>query len=160
MNVSQLIPWNRNREGSLARREGDPFFSLQREVNRLFDDMWRDFDMPLMRGGRTLAWPAVEMVEGDKDVMLTVEVPGLSEKDLDVQFVGNAVVIRGERRMERDDGKRMSERYYGRFERRIPLDVEIDADQAKGEVRNGVLTITLPKMPQEQPRTIPVANAA
>lgn len=161
MNISQLIPWNRNRSGALVRRESDPFFSLQRDVNRLFDDMWRDFDAPFARqGAMAHGWPAVDLVETDKQLTLAVEVPGMSEKDIEVQFVDNSIVVSGERRVEHEDGKRMSERYYGRFERRIPLNVEIDPDQAKGEVRNGVLTITLPKTAQSQARNIPVSRAA
>ena len=161
MNITQLIPWNRNRSGALVRRESDPFFSLQRNVNQLFDEMWREFDGPFARhGAMAHGWPAVDLVETDRELTVAVEVPGMSEKDVEVQFVDNSIVVSGERRAEREDGRRMSERYYGRFERRIPLAVEVDPDQAKGEVRNGVLTITLPKTAQSQPKSIPVSRAA
>ena len=159
MSVSELIPWNRNR-GALARRETrDPFLTLHREVNRLFDDMWRGFDAfdapSMMATGSS--WPAVDLEENDKNLVLSVELPGMSEKDVDVSFVDQSIVLRGERKAEHTDAeRRTSERYYGRFERRIPLDVDIEADKAKAEFRNGILTVTLPKSPQAQVKAIPI----
>jgi HSP20 family protein len=165
MTIGKLIPWNRNRSTALAPRLArDPILSLQRQVNRLFDELWSDFDMPALATGVGFGteWPAVDLNETDKELVLTIEVPGMEEKDVEVQYVDGALVLRGERRGERGDGQRFSERYYGRFERRIPLDVEIDADKAKATLKNGVLTVTLPKTPQAQAEVhrIPVAKAA
>ncbi len=171
MSVTQLIPWNlgnRNRDrSSLARSTSrDPLFALQRDVNRLFDEMWSGFDLPFLRDGRTdNGWPTVELVEHDKDFVLTVEMPGMKEKDVDVQFVDGTLILRGERKEERDDVKnnhRYSERFYGRFERRIPLGVDINHDEAKAVLSNGVLTVTLPKAAQVETDSyrIPVSAAA
>lgn len=167
MSVSQLIPWNRNRNALTRSSVRDPIFSLQREVNRLFDDMWNGFDLPMFHNGATMAstWPTVDLIERDKELVLKVEVPGMEEKDIDVQFADQTVILRGERREERDEkkeGQLFSERYYGRFERRIPLGVEIEADKAKAVLRNGVLTITLPKSAQAEAEVhrIPVSKAA
>ncbi|PWK88540.1 Hsp20/alpha crystallin family protein [Fulvimonas soli] len=169
MSISQLIPWNRERSSSalMPRETRDPFLALHREVNRLFDDLWRQFDMPMGRldAGIGAGWPQVQLDEGDKEFVLTAELPGMSEKDVEVLFADHAVILRGERRAEREDknrNQRLSERYYGRFERRIPLDVEIEPDKAKAEFRNGVLSVTLPKTPQAQTETvrIPIARAA
>jgi HSP20 family protein len=167
MSVTQLIPWNRN-HNSLARTGNrDPFFALQREVNRLFDDMWSGFDAPLFQGGalESNGWPTIDLVEHDKEVVLTVELPGMEEKDVDVQFSDGTLILRGERKEEREDVKsdhRYSERFYGRFERRIPLSMDIELDKAKAALRNGLLTITLPKAAQVETRThrIPVSKAA
>ena len=171
MSVTQLIPWslgNRNRDrNSVSRTDNrDPVFALQRQVNRLFDDMWSGFDLPLMGEGLTdKGWPAVELVENDKDLVLTVEIPGMKEKDVDVQFVDGTLILRGERKEERDDSKndhRYSERFYGRFERRIQLGVDVKHDEAKAVLNDGVLTVTLPKSEQVESKThrIPVSNAA
>lgn len=154
MSVTQLIPWNRNRTAMVQTGHRDPFFSLQREVNRLFDDMWNSFDLPLSRGGMLQAgWPQIELQEQNDQFLLTVEVPGMDEKDIDIQFIGQCVVVRGERKEERESDQRdqhYSERYYGRFERRIPLGVEVQADKAKAVLRNGVLSVTLPKAQTEK----------
>jgi HSP20 family protein len=161
--IGKLIPWNRARGTALTPRLArDPIVSLQRQVNRLFDDLWNDFDMSMFAGSPAWGtdWPAVDLNETDKELVLNIEVPGMEEKDIEVQYVDGALVLRGERRSERGDGQRFSERYYGRFERRIPLDVEIDVDKAKAVLRNGVLTITLPKTAQAEVHRIPVAKAA
>ncbi|HEY8586437.1 MAG TPA: Hsp20/alpha crystallin family protein [Rhodanobacter sp.] len=173
MSVTQLIPWNlgsrsRSRDqSSLVRAENrDPIFALQRGVNRLFDDLWNGFEMPSLRDGLIAnGWPTVELVEHDEDFVLTVEMPGMNEKDVDVQFVDGTLILRGERKEDRDDVKndlRYSERFYGRFERRIPLGVDISHDKAKAVLRHGVLTVTLPKVAQNESQThrIPVSNAA
>jgi HSP20 family protein len=171
MNVGQLIPWNRNQRTStaMANRDSsrDPFFALQREMNRLFDDVWQQFDLPLPPMGEGIAggWPRVELSEGNKEFTLVAELPGMTEEDVEVMFVNNSVVLRGERREERKQDEahpRLSERYYGHFERQIPLDAEIEPDKARAEFRNGVLTVSLPKSPQAQTEMvrIPVSKAA
>jgi len=164
MSISQLIPWNRERAstGMVPRETRDPFLALHREMNRLFDDVWRRFDLPADAVAAD-GWPRVELSEGDKEYLLTAELPGMSEKDVEILFVDQSVVLRGERKAEREDaGRRVSERYYGRFERRIPLDAEIEPDKARAEFRNGLLSVTLPKTPQAQSETvrIPIAKAA
>jgi HSP20 family protein len=171
MNVSQLIPWNRTQRAStaMANRDSsrDPFFALQREMNRLFDDVWQQFDLPVARMGEGAGggWPRIELSEGNKEFTLVAELPGMSEEDVEVMFVNDSVVLRGERREERkqeDANPRLSERYHGRFERQIPLDAEIEPDKARAEFRNGVLTVSLPKSPQAQTEAvrIPVNKAA
>lgn len=168
MSVTQLIPWNRNRNALVRTTAGrDPFFTLQREVNRLFDDLWSGFDLPLMRGGalQENGWPQIDLAEKDKEFVLSVEVPGMEQKDLDVQFADQCVILRGERREEQTDdqsGHHYSERHYGRFERRIPLSVEIEPEKASAILRNGVLTVTLPKAAQVESagHRIPISQAA
>lgn len=167
MTVTQLIPWNRTRNNLIRSGNRDPFFALQREVNRLFDDMWNGFDMPLLRGTSSpdTGWPTIDLVEHDKDFTLTVEVPGMEEKDIDIQFTDQTLILRGERKEERDEKRgdhRYTERQYGQFERRIPLGGEIELNKAKAVLRNGVLTVTLPKAAQAQAEVhrIPVSKAA
>ena len=153
MSVRDLIPWGReqSRVPSLFRSdERDPFLSLHREVNRLFDDVFRGFDGSLPAFGRTSSfsgnWPSVEISDNDKDVKVTAEVPGLEEKDIEVLLDDGVLTLRGEKRSEAEDKDRQfSERYYGRFERRIPLGYEIEEDKIDARFRNGVLTVTLPK---------------
>ncbi|WP_434212290.1 Hsp20/alpha crystallin family protein [[Pseudomonas] boreopolis] len=170
MSVSQLIPWNRNRGNSpqpLARDARDPFVSLHREMNRLFDELWRQADELLPRGenaGMPVAgWPSVDLVERDREIVVSAELPGLQEKDVEVLFENGQLVLRGERRGERDDpARRIGERWYGRFERRIPLDVEVEVDAARAEFRDGVLSVTLPKSGSAlaRPVRIPIERAA
>ncbi|HET6397085.1 MAG TPA: Hsp20/alpha crystallin family protein [Pseudoxanthomonas sp.] len=163
MNVRPLIPRNRER-GLAARDERDPFVSLQRQMDRLFDGVMRQFDRPLVsRLGldRDLDWPSVELTDADDALVLSAELPGMTEDQIEVLHDGDALLLRGERRDVRQDAaRRYTERYYGRFERRIPLDVEIDWEQVRAEFRDGLLTVTLPRSARARAgRRIPINRA-
>ena len=158
MNMRDLIPWGRNQQTtpSRYREEGDPFMTLHREMNRLFDDVFRTFDMApfgsLSGVGRMSAWPSVEVSESDKDVRISVELPGLEDKDVEVLMGDGVLTIRGEKKSEIEDKERaFSERTYGRFERRIPLAWEVDEDKIEASFRNGVLTVTMPRSAHASP---------
>ena len=76
---------------------------------------------------------------------ITAELPGLEEKDVSLEIANGVLSISGEKKSESEDkDRRFSERYYGRFERRIPLR-DVDEDKASASFKNGVLTVTLPK---------------
>lgn len=161
MSVRDLIPRTRTTDRPLTtERGGDPFLGLQREINRLFDDTFNGFAAPaLFRGGES--WPRVELKETDKELLVSAELPGLEEKDVELSLEQNALVIKGEKQHEeKDDARRFSEFHYGRFERRIPLDWEVNPDEVKAQFRNGVLDITVPKseQAQKQSRRIPIGN--
>jgi HSP20 family protein len=155
MNVRELVPWNRSRDVTVRRgEEANPFVTLHREMNRMFDDVFRGFDVASFDFGRgfdrTLAWPNIEVSETDKEVKITADLPGLEEKDVEVELANGVLAIKGEKRTETEDKDRLfSERYYGRFERRIPVD-DIEEDKVNASFRNGVLTVTLPKSAQAQ----------
>lgn len=158
MSVRDLIPFGRERgqvPSLLRDGERDPFMSLHREVNRLFDDVFRGFGSGLpslssvaANGGR---WPSVEISDTGKEVRVTAEVPGMEEKDIEVLLDDDVLTLKGEKRSESEDKERQfSERYYGRFERRIPLGIEVEQDNVEARFRNGVLTVTLPKTARAQ----------
>jgi HSP20 family protein len=160
MNVRNLVPWTRSsgREGNppATQEAASPFFTLHREMNRLFDDVFRGFDTPSPWGGR--AWPHLEVEEADNEYRVTAELPGMEEKDVEVLLQDDVLIIRGEKQAKSEDRSRaFSERVYGRFERRIALDGASEAD-VRAEFHNGVLTVTVPKSAQTQERVkrIPV----
>ena len=161
MNMRDLIPWGRNQQTtpSRYREEGDPFMTLHREMNRLFDDVFRGFDMAPFGGiGRMSGWPHVEVVETDKDVRISAELPGLDDKDVEVLMGDGVLTIRGEKKSEIDDRERaFSERYYGRFERRIPLAWDVEEDKIDAAFKNGVLTVTMPKSAESKPNVKRIA---
>jgi HSP20 family protein len=151
MAIRDLIPWNKNQQLATTGEAYDPFLTLHREMNRLFDDVFRGFGSfghlgsPLMEG--QFGWPRIELNETDKAVTVSAELPGLSEKDVQVEIAKGVLSIRGEKKAEHDNGGRYSERYYGSFERRIPLD-GVQEDKAEANFRNGLLTVSLPKTEQ------------
>jgi HSP20 family protein len=157
MAIRDLIPWNRGRDITVRRDEGpNPFLALHREVNRLFDNFFQGFDLApsgiadrLFDGAN---WPNIELSETDREMRVTAELPGLDEKDIDVTLVSGVLTIRGEKRTETEDrDRRFSERFYGRFERRINVD-EVDEDKVTASFKRGVLTIVLPKSTAAQQR--------
>ena len=162
MAIRDLVPWNsRGREVSGRRdEEPHPILSLHREMNRLFEDVFRGFDLSpfsMDRCNGTNAWPRIEISESEKEVQVTAELPGLEEKDIEVELEKGVLAIRGEKKTETEDKDRLfSERYYGRFERRIPLD-DIDQDKIDASFKNGVLNVTLPKSPTAQQKVRRIA---
>jgi HSP20 family protein len=155
MGFRDMIPWSKNQQLAPSREPFDPFFTLHREMNRLFDDAFRSFGSfgalsrfgsPLMEG--QFGWPKIELTETDKAVTVSAELPGLTENDVQVEVANGVLSIRGEKKAEHgDQAKFVTERYYGAFERQIALD-NVEADKAQADFRNGVLTVTLPKTEQ------------
>lgn len=158
MTIRDLMPWSRdqNQVRTLSGdRDQDPFMSLHREMNRLIDDMFRGFDSRLPSLGRLSSagggWPSVEISETEKEIRVTAEIPGMEEKDIEVLLDEGILTLRGEKHAETDDKERQfSERFYGRFERRIPIGFEIEEDKVAADFRNGVLFVTLPKSEKAQ----------
>ena len=152
MTFRDLIPWSRNQPLAPEREALDPFFTLHREMNRLFDDVLQGFGTPGRFGSPLLegrfGWPRLEVSDSERVLTVSAELPGLSEKDVQVEIANGVLTIRGEKKAERsDDGKFFTERYYGSFERQIPLE-SVQADKAEAKFKDGVLTVTLPKAEQ------------
>src|SRR4029078_10988251 len=148
MAIKDLIAWNnRGREvGNHRDTDVHPFFALHREMNRMFDDVFRVFDFaPFERARNGLGWPQIDIDETDKEVRITAELPGLDEKDVSLELANGVLSIAGEKKSESEDkARRFSERYYGRFERRIPLE-DVDEDKGSPTSKTGALPITVPK---------------
>lgn len=163
MAMRDLVPLKRSRGDVTVRRsEDNPFFTLHREMNRLFDDVFRGFDLTPFGSDRFFDrlggnWPSVEMSETDKEIKVAAELPGLEEKDVQVELANGVLAISGEKKTESEDKDRLfSERYYGRFERRIPVE-DVDQDKISAAFKNGVLTVTLPKVAQAQSKVKRIA---
>jgi len=169
MAVRDLIPWGRSRASVPSNvqqgEEMNPFLTLHREMNRLFDDVFNRFDagmpssllgrMPGLSGG---GWPSLEVNASDNELRVSAELPGMDEKDVEILVDDGVLTIRGEKKSETEDqGRRFSERYYGRFERSIALPYEVEEDKANASFQNGVLTVTLPKSAKAQEKAKRIA---
>ena len=155
----ELTPWNR---GGLTPFGRDPFSSFRHEMDRLFDDFFapvageggRNFAAPAQTAA--LVRPSIDVDETDQAYRVSAELPGLTEKDVELNLRDNTLTISGEKRTERDEekgGRRYAERSFGRFERTIPFPAEVDADRIDAVFQNGVLTVTLPKNEKAQDKT-------
>lgn len=161
MAIRDLIPWTKNQELAPNRENHDPFLTLHREMNRLFDDVFRGFGRtslaPMMEG--RFGWPKIELEDGDTKLIISAELPGMTEKDVQVEIANGVLTIRGEKKAERNgEGKYFTERYYGSFERQIPLE-DVREDKVQASFKNGVLTVSLPKSdkPREGVKRITIA---
>lgn len=106
--------------------------------------------------------PRLDVVETEGEYLVTAELPGLEEKDFQLEVHGNVLTLSGEKRSEHEEdrkGWRWSERSYGRFRRAIQLPVEVAADKASAAFKNGVLAVTVPKADSARVRQIPVTAA-
>lgn len=153
MNMRELVPWSRERRG-IRQRDDDPFSSLQREVNRLFEDFFGTPDnMTLMRRSGEFM-PLVNVTESDDEIRVTAELPGIDPKEIDVRMERDLLILQGEKKEETEDERdnfyRM-ERSYGSFYRaiRIPAEV-VNEEKIDAKFKNGVLTVRLPKRADAQ----------
>jgi HSP20 family protein len=129
----------------MTSRAEDPH-GLRREVDRLFEDLLRGTVPSLGFGGAAAAWPHLEVNDSDHEVRVTAELPGMNEKDVELLVEEGVLTPRGEKKSQTEDKERgYSERFYGRFERRIALPSSVEEQGAKAEFRDGVLTVMLPK---------------
>ncbi len=147
MSLTDLVPWNRNRSVATRRtsEDGDPFLSLHREVNRMFDDFARGFGLGVpLAGGISSGWPHIEVSETDKDVKVVAELPGLEQKDVEVTLAQGTLTLKGEKKSE-SQGALYSERWHGQFQRSLQLGPDVDPDKVNAAFKNGVLTVTLGK---------------
>jgi HSP20 family protein len=149
-----IVRW---RPVSQSVERWDPF----REVGDLQSEMHRMFDGFFGRSlpGLDRVWaPAVDVFETKDDLVVTVELPGLSEKDIHLSITGDVLTIKGERGMASTSPENAyrSERWYGKFERSLSLPIPVQADKVKATYRDGVLTINLPKAEELKPKAIKI----
>jgi HSP20 family protein len=145
---------------NLTRWQGTAFgrlFNLQDDLQRLIESPWGE----LSRAQQSLrGWnPAVDLYEDKDNVFVKAELPGLKKEDIDVSLEDGVLTISGERKSEEKvEGKeaRRSERFYGQFRRGITLSSEVKADQVTATYKDGVLTVTLPKVEAAKPKQIEV----
>lgn len=140
---------------SVIKRDPSYFFeNIHEDLNRFLKDTFGDIEfmdksnMQLMKAFR----PAVEIKEKSDQYKIKVELPNVDKEHIDVELTKNAISIKAESKFEEcknDENLRTSEFRYGKFTRIIPLEHEINPDEAKSEFKNGILHIELPKIHQD-----------
>jgi HSP20 family protein len=159
--------WRSGRErGELtpSREIWEPFASLRRDMERVFEDFSRDFGWgaPALAGAGTA--PRLNVSETESEIKLEAELPGVDEKDVEVLLEDGRLTVRGEKKQEKEEKKQdyyLHERSYGSFARSIALPFEADPDKIKASFAKGVLTVTVPKPPEAKAKQkkIPIAKS-
>jgi HSP20 family protein len=149
MNLKSLVPFGGR----------DPFISLRREIDQLFEDFTKGF--PALRERELL--PSTDVAETDKTIEITAELPGLEEKDVKINLSDNLLTISGEKKAEKeekDKNYRRIERSYGAFSRTVELPFGVNPDAITATLSKGVLKVTVQKPAQAAAKKIEVKAAA
>ncbi len=164
MASNSLIPVGGER--GVTRSASNPFFALQQEIDRLFEGFSRGFaGFPSSFAGfpsRELM-PSMDLSETDKEIEITAELPGLEEKDIQLNVADNVLTIRGEKKNEREETKKdyhLIERSYGSFTRSVQLPDGVNAENIKAVMSKGILKVTVPKPAPAQSKKIDIKAAA
>lgn len=138
-----------------------PMPTLSRALDEMFKAAWGEPGLFPGQGSASRPFPPLNAWEDDGAIYVEAELPGFKAEDLDISLSGRELTIRGTRQIELPEGAEavMSERPSGRFERTVRLSVPVAADQVGASLREGVLTLKLPKTPEAQPRKIAVRTA-
>lgn len=150
-----IVRWNPARE--LATFPSD-ILSMQREINRMFDNFFRGENDEASLFAPT--WkPAVDITEHDDEYVAKVELPGVNKDDVKITMQDNVLSIRGEKTQEKkgkEENYHRVERYYGSFQRSFTLPTSVKSDRIEAEYKDGILTIRMPKAEEAKPKQIEV----
>ena len=153
MRLRQIAP---SRDTGALMRPGFGLFGLQREIDRLFNE----FAQLTPPSGVANLVPSIEIAETDDAIEISAEMPGLERDDVDISIEGDTLTIRGEKRVEEDQGGNRNvqhtERTYGVFLRVLELPPGIDPNSVQATMSNGVLTITIPKPSKPEPKRVEI----
>lgn len=171
MEFKQIAPWNwfKREEEAEGRnlpimRQGfggsypAPLARFHEEFDQLFENMLQCFPYApsamtsMLPSDSSTGWlkPSVDIAETDKEYTISAELPGVDEKDIDVELSGDSLLIRGKKEHEKEENKNdyhCVERSYGAFQRQLSLPEDADADNIKADFKKGVLTLTVPRKP-------------
>jgi HSP20 family protein len=171
MAIGDLVPWRWGSLRSFDDRSFDAFRaemdSLHRNIDRLFANAWNGDSMPSLLSAPWTTGnlvPNLDVVDDDKALRVSVELPGMTDKDVTVTVDNRLLTIRGEKKEEKerkDKNLFRSERAYGSFRRTVELPADVDTTKIEAKFKDGVLTIDLPKTKEAQERVkqIPVTAA-
>ncbi len=148
-----ITPWRRKRQELVPS-------TWEMDFRREFDDLVHRFfgEEPARFFGRDFS-PSVDIVEKDNEVLITAEIPGIDQKDLEVDLTGGVLTIKGEKKDEREEkgeNYHRVERSFGSFSRSFTLPCEVQEDKVESKYKDGVLSLTLPKQEASKKKTIPI----
>lgn len=175
MELKKLAPWNwfkkeeENQAAALpVQRSGhmhnqNPIAQFHQEVDRMFDSLFRGFGFPTLGFGRDYGpalrsdWfkPTLDIAAGEKDYTISVELPGVDEKDVQLELSDDTLVIKGEKKQEKEEKDKnyyRMERAYGSFQRVLSLPEDAEQDGIAASYKHGILTVVIPRKARTEPK--------
>lgn len=152
-----LMPSNRSTEVRRTR-EDDPFALMRREMDRVFDDFMRGFATPSTAMPEGVLSPRVDVSENEQGMEITAELPGVDQKDIELDLSEGILTLKAEHKKEKEEGGEdqryhVVERAYGTYMRRFAIPFEPDQDRVEASFDNGVLKVSIPRSPQAEKQT-------
>ena len=132
---------------------------IREDMNRLFDEFfsgWPEWGRGLLEGEWT---PSIDLAEKDDEIVVTAELPGVKQDDVDITITNDILTLKGEKKEEKESKEQnyhRLERCYGSFQRSIRLPTGVQGDEAKASYRDGVLQVTIPKAEEAKPKQIKI----
>lgn len=148
---NSIIPWK--------KREEHAIMPLRERMNTLFDDFFKDFHSmsPWYSSFEKSEFiPSIDVSENEKEVQINAELPGMTDKDIEVHLQNNTLVLKGEKKQEQEKKEKdyhHIERRYGSFYRSIPMPEEVETEKIEANFKNGVLNIRIPKNIKDKKET-------
>ena len=147
--MMNLVRWNPWREMN----------TFQNRIDRLFDDPFLRADWLANEESFGMWHPTVDMYEKDESFVIKAELPGLEKDDISIDLKDRVLTLKGERKYDnevKEDNYYRRERSYGKFQRAFTLQDDVDPDHVKGDFKNGVLKIVVPKPEKQKPKQITI----
>ena len=151
-----LIRWNPTHD---VDRWPTDFFGIQREINRVFDNFFRGGSQADENFMTSYWTPAVDIAEEENEFVVKMELPGVNKDDVKISLESNILTIKGEKKQEKEEKNKSHhrlERAYGSFQRSFTLPMTVKNDKIEAVFKDGVLSITLPKLEEAKPKQIEV----
>ena len=150
MGVKDLLPVSFSKRHMTRKDDGikNPIFSLQKEINKMFDRFFDDFSLDRFEDRFREGYPRIDVTENESDIQIIADLPGIDNKDIEISLSDNILILRGEnedRVEEQNKNYYRRERSYGSFRREILLPAEVEAEKADANLKNGILKIVVPK---------------
>jgi HSP20 family protein len=158
--LEKLEKWNPLKQ--LSGKRGNimsELHHLQRDINRMFDGFFGERQTAI----ENRLWsPAVDVSETDSEVLVRVDLPGMTQKDVEVHLRDNVLTLQGEKKQHRKKKKEryyFEERYYGSFNQSFTLPAKVDPERIQATFKHGVLSVTLPKIEGAKPKKIAISTS-
>ena len=160
MRLRDLVPWKRDDHAVATQQDAstDPFTQLHRQMSRLLDDAWGGWGFGSGSASASYS-PAIDVRDTDSAIEVRAEVPGMGAEDVHIDIRDGLLTISGEKKSEderEDGGRTWRECRWGSFQRQVSLPAEVDEEHATATVKDGVLSVSLPKMVPRKPTRIVV----